>query len=116
MALRLPDSYFLKLAIDYRTRRDLLLPVLHEAGFKTYVPRGAYYVLTDIKHFNYPDDASFARFLVEEIGVATVPGSSFYSNPKDGARQVRFAFCKKDETLIEAGKRLSKLKFPPEAR
>ena len=116
MALRLPDSYFHKLAIDYRTRRDLLLPVLHEAGFKTYVPRGAYYVLTDIKRFKYPDDASFARFLVEEIGVAAVPGSSFYSNPKDGARQVRFAFCKKDETLIEAGKRLSKLKFPPEAR
>jgi aspartate/methionine/tyrosine aminotransferase len=114
MALRLPDNYFLALAAEYKTRRDLILPVLHEAGFKTYVPQGAYYVLTDIGHFGYADDVAFARFLVQEVGVAAVPGSSFYSNPKDGSQQVRFAFCKKEETLAEAGKRLAKLK--PENR
>ena len=111
MALRLPDNYFLALAAEYKTRRDLILPVLHEAGFKTYVPRGAYYVLTDIGHFGYADDVSFASFLVQEVGVAAVPGSSFYSNPKDGSQQVRFAFCKKEETLAEAGRRLAKLKL-----
>ncbi len=66
--------------------------------------------MTDISTFGYANDLEFARFLVQEIGVAAVPGSSFYRNPKDGAQQLRFAFCKKDETLDEAAKRLCKLK------
>jgi aminotransferase len=62
--------------------------------------------MTDISHFGYSDDVTFAKYLVKDVGVATVPGSSFYKNPKDGAQQVRFAFCKKDETLDEAAHRL----------
>ena len=108
-ALELPSSYYQKLAEGYRARRDRLMPVLEEVGFRCFRPRGAYYVMTDIGKFNYRDDVAFATFLVKEIGVAVVPGSSFYRNPKDGARQVRFAFCKRDETLDEAARRLRKL-------
>ncbi len=105
-ALALPDTYYQQLAEAYRRRRDRLIPVLSEAGFRCFIPRGAYYVMTDIGAFGYPDDVAFARYLVQEIGVATVPGSSFYRDPRDGARQVRFAFCKKDETLDAAAQKL----------
>jgi aspartate/methionine/tyrosine aminotransferase len=108
-ALSLPPAYYEKLAEGYRVRRDHLMPSLTAAGFKCFRPRGAYYVMTDISEFGFPDDVSFAKYLVQEIGVATVPGSSFYRDPRDGARQVRFAFCKKPETLDEAANRLSKL-------
>ena len=74
-----------------------------------FVPRGAYYVMTDISAFGFSDDVTFCKYLVSEIGVAAVPGSSFYNDPKNGAKQVRFAFCKKDATLEEAAKRLGKL-------
>ena len=110
VALAMPDSYFRGLAEAYKKRRDLLVPVLREAGFKAYVPRGAYYVMTDVSGFGYENDLAFAKHLVADVGVATVPGSSFYRDPKDGSQQVRFAFCKKDETLREAGKRLANLK------
>jgi len=105
-ALNLPESYYAKLAEGYRKRRDRLVPVLEEAGFRCFLPRGAYYVMTDIRGFGYADDLAFTKYLVSEIGVAAVPGSSFYRDPKDGAQQVRFAFCKRDETLDEAAKRL----------
>ena len=108
-ALSLPPAYYEKLAEGYRVRRDHLMPALTAAGFKCFRPRGAYYVMTDISAFGFQDDVSFARYLVQEIGVAAVPGSSFYRDPKDGAGQVRFAFCKKPETLDEAARRLSKL-------
>ena len=108
-ALNLPPAYYEKLAEGYRVRRDHLMPALTAAGFKCFRPRGAYYVMTDISAFGYPDDVSFARYLVQEIGVATVPGSSFYRDPRDGAHQIRFAFCKKPETLDEASRRLTKL-------
>ena len=108
-ALSLPPAYYEKLAEGYRVRRDHLMPALTAAGFKCFRPRGAYYVMTDISAFGYPDDVSFARYLVQEIGVATVPGSSFYRDPRDGAYQIRFAFCKKTETLDEASRRLTKL-------
>ncbi len=65
--------------------------------------------MTDISAFGLSDDVTFCKYLVSEIGVAAVPGSSFYSNPKNGSKQVRFAFCKKDATLEEAAKRLGKL-------
>jgi aminotransferase len=108
-ALSLPPAYYEKLAEGYRVRRDHLMPALTSAGFKCFRPRGAYYVMTDISAFGFQDDVSFARYLVQEIGVAAVPGSSFYRDAKDGADQVRFAFCKKPETLDEAARRLSKL-------
>jgi aminotransferase len=110
-ALSLPASYYESLANGYRARRDRLIPALEEAGFKCFRPRGAYYVMTDISTFGYANDLEFAKYLVKEIGVAAVPGSSFYRDPKDGAQQVRFAFCKKDATLDEAAKRLTKLRI-----
>jgi aspartate/methionine/tyrosine aminotransferase len=109
IALGLPASYYHILAEGYRKRRDRLMPALTEAGFRCFRPRGAYYVMTDISAFDYPDDVAFTKYLVKEVGVAAVPGSSFYNNPRDGAQQVRFAFCKRDETLDEAARRLRKL-------
>ncbi len=109
-ALSMPESYYTKLAEGYRKRRDRLVPALEAAGFRCYLPRGAYYVMTDISGFGYGDDLAFTKYLVSEIGVAAVPGSSFYRDAKDGAQQVRFAFCKRDETLDEAAKRLKKVR------
>jgi aminotransferase len=112
VALRLPESYYATLAADYRARRDRLLAHLEQAGFRCFKPTGAYYIMTDISVF-LPrcgaDDVEFSRYLVEKIGVAVVPGSSFYSQPQAGARQVRFCFCKRDETLDAAGERLRRL-------
>lgn len=108
-ALSLPPEYYDRLQREYHARRDLLLPVLEDAGFKTFVPDGAYYIMTDISAFGFSDDVEFTRHLIREVGVACVPGSSFYSIPSDGAQQVRFCFCKKDETLNRAAERLSKL-------
>jgi aspartate/methionine/tyrosine aminotransferase len=110
VALDLPDSYYQTLAQNYQTRRDHLIPALTEAGFRCFKPRGAYYVMTDISQFEFADDLAFTQYLVKEVGVAAVPGSSFYNDPRDGARQVRFAFCKRDQTLDEAGRRLRRLR------
>ena len=109
-ALSLPPAYYDKLQSDYVARRDLLLPVLESAGFKTFSPDGAYYIMTDIEGFGFKTDVEFTRHLIREVGVACVPGSSFYSRPELGAQQVRFCFCKKDETLLKAAERLSKLR------
>jgi aspartate/methionine/tyrosine aminotransferase len=109
-ALSLPRAYYENLANGYRARRDRLMPALAEAGFRCFRPRGAYYVMTDISVFGFADDVAFTKYLVKEIGVAAVPGSSFYNDPRDGAKQVRFAFCKRDATLDEAGRRLRKLR------
>ena len=109
-ALALPRDYYQRLARDYQGRRDLLLPALRDAGFKAFTPRGAYYVMTDIRGFGFADDVAFATHMVRDIGVAVVPGSSFYSRPGDGAHQVRFAFCKRDSTLDEAASRLARLR------
>lgn len=109
-ALSLPQSYYDSLAAEYAHRRDHLLGILEACGFRCFRPKGAYYIMADISRFGFPDDTRFAEFLVREIGVAVVPGSSFYRNPADGAQQVRFAFCKKQETLDEAGRRLQRLR------
>ena len=109
-ALSLPAVYYAKLAEGYRARRDHLIPALEGAGFKCFRPRGAYYVMTDISTFGFDDDVSFTKYLVKDVGVAAVPGSSFYRDPRDGARQVRFAFCKKLETLDAAAEKLEKLR------
>ena len=109
-ALGLPRAYYENLANGYCARRDRLIPALEEAGFRCFRPRGAYYAMTDISAFGFDDDVVFTKYLVKEIGVAAVPGSSFYNDPRDGAKQVRFAFCKKDTTLDDAGRRLQKLR------
>ena len=109
-ALSLPAEYYDHLQSEYRARRDLLLPVLENAGFKTCRPDGAYYIMTDISGFGFADDVEFTRYLIREVGVACVPGSSFYSVPERGRQQVRFCFCKKDETLQLAAERLGKLR------
>jgi aminotransferase len=109
-ALSLPPSYYEQLQMDYEARRDLILPELDRAGFGTFQPDGAYYVMTDISRFGFKDDIEFTRHLIREVGVACVPGSSFYSDPKLGSQQVRFCFCKKDETLMLAAERLKKLR------
>src|SRR5713101_7616976 len=110
IALTLPDDYYHQLTEDYVKRRDLILRILDDAGFRYYPPGGAYYVITDISRFGFEDDVSFVRHLIQNVGVAAVPGSSFYNDPKDGAQQIRFAFCKRDETLDEAARRLGKLR------
>ncbi|HEY0544230.1 MAG TPA: aminotransferase class I/II-fold pyridoxal phosphate-dependent enzyme [Pyrinomonadaceae bacterium] len=108
-ALQLPPEYYDKLRADYTARRDLLLPVLESAGFRAFRPDGAYYIMTDITDFGFTNDVEFTRHLIREVGVACVPGSSFYSHPERGSQQVRFCFCKKDETLHAAAERLAKL-------
>ncbi len=109
-ALRLPESYYQQLCVNYQTRRDRMLVGLEQAGFRCFRPHGAYYIMTDISAFGFHNDVEFARYLVREIGVGVVPGSSFYRDPASGAQQVRFAYCKKDATLDEALRRLEKLK------
>ena len=108
-ALSLGRDYYQQLAAQYQSRRDLLLSLLEGAGFRCSKPDGAYYIMADISGFPFPDDRSFAQFLVEQIGVACVPGSSFFTDPSLGAKWVRFCFCKKEETLREAGRRLERL-------
>ena len=105
-ALALGDTYYQRLARDYQQRRDFILERLAESGFVCFPPRGAYYVMTDISGFGFDNDVDFVRCLIEEAGVAAVPGSSFFANPGDGRNLARFCFCKKYETLEEAGERL----------
>ncbi len=109
-ALKIDRRYYERLAREYQERRDFLSRVLEETGFRVYQPHGAYYIMTDVNHFGFSDDVTFARYLVEKAGVATVPGSSFYSHPSLGAKKVRFCFPKKMETLQEAAERLKKFK------
>jgi aminotransferase len=117
-AMHFPQSYYDKLAASYTAKRERLLKILTTAGFTVFKPRGAYYIMTDISRFNAAalprtgsetNDVAFAKYLVEKIGVAVVPGSSFYNDASDGASQVRFTFCKKEETLAAAEERLAKL-------
>lgn len=110
MALKFPESYYQRLAENYRLKRDRMLDILEKAGFRCFRPTGAYYIMTDISRFGFSDDVSFARDLVQKIGIAVVPGSSFYNDAADGARQARFTFCKKEETLAAAAERLSRLR------
>jgi aspartate/methionine/tyrosine aminotransferase len=110
VALRSPDSYYETLAREYAARRDRMLGLLTGAGFRCFKPRGAYYIMTDTSAFGFPDDMAFAKYLVKEIGVAAVPGSSFYRNPADGRTHLRFTFCKKESTFQAAAERLAKLK------
>jgi aminotransferase len=109
-ALRMDRSYYQTLAKEYEERRDFLCQVLDESGFRIYRPRGAYYIMTDVGHFGFSDDVAFAFYLVEKFGVATVPGSSFYSLSSLGATKVRFCFPKKRETLEKVAEKLKNFK------
>jgi len=109
VALGLADRYYRDLAAHYQRRRDMLLDILERHHFKCYKPFGAYYIMTDISSFGFTDDVEFARYLVKSVGVATVPGSSFYKDAAKGRTKLRFCFCKRDETLLEADQRLEKL-------
>ena len=108
-ALAFPRSYYDKLAEDYSVRRARLLDILTNAGFRCFKPRGAYYIMTDISAFGFPDDFALAKYLVEKIGVAAVPGSSFFRDAADGKSILRFTFCKKEETLAAAAAKLAAL-------
>jgi aspartate/methionine/tyrosine aminotransferase len=110
LALKFPAGYYETLASEYLARRDRLLGILTGAGFRCFKPHGAYYIMTDISSFGFPDDIAFAKYLVKEIGVAAVPGSSFYQNPADGRTHLRFTFCKMEKTFQAAAERLAKLK------
>ena len=110
VALGSPEDYYARLAADYQRRRDVLLDILERHHFTVYKPYGAYYIMTDIEAFGFSDDVEFARYLVKDVGVAAVPGSSFYKNAASAGRsKLRFCFCKRDETLAEADQRMAKL-------
>jgi aspartate/methionine/tyrosine aminotransferase len=108
-ALELPADYYERIRREYAERRSLMLAALDETGFEATSPAGAYYVMADISHLGLGDDVETAHHLVEREGVAVVPGSSFFSDPKLGSHLVRFAFCKRLETLEAAAERLRAL-------
>jgi hypothetical protein len=116
-ALSQPEAFYSQLARDYETKRDLMMEILGRHGFPAYKPGGAYYVMADVSRFGFASDSEFAQYLVKEIGVATVPGSSFYIDPSAAPQTVRFCFSKRDETLHEADRRLARLsvRLRPEA-
>lgn len=109
-AINAPDSYYDEFVAEYRTRRDILVEGLARIGFEVYPPAGTYFVLADHTRFGFGTDVAFCKHMIEEIGVAAIPPSSFYHDAKDGYNLVRFAFCKTEDTLREALERMAKLK------
>ena len=110
LALSLPGDYYQRLSTEYAGRRDHLITSLQDAGFRCFTPKGAYYVMTDISSFGFASDTAFVRHLISHLGLAAVPGSSFFSHVSDASQYVRFCFCKKYETLELARHQLIKLK------
>jgi aminotransferase len=110
MALGWDNDYYDALATHYTSRRDHIVETLESAGLQCFIPHGAYYVMTDISGLGFADDLAFVRYLIEKLGVAAVPGSSFYARAGGGSQQVRFCFCKKYETLEAARHQLLKLR------
>lgn len=108
-ALSMPDHFYTELADGYQAKRTLMLDILQRHGFTIYPPSGAYYVMADVQKFGFGSDSEFAQYLVKEVGVATVPGSSFYIDPASAPQTLRFCFSKRDETLHEADRRLARL-------
>jgi aspartate/methionine/tyrosine aminotransferase len=106
VAMALPDSYYTEIRAEYQRRRDLMLGILEKHGFRCWKPQGAYYIMADVSNFGYADDFEFARYLVSGFRVATIPGSSFYIDPKGAPPMVRFCYSKRDETMHEADRRL----------
>ncbi len=110
-AMQLPPEYYAGLAVLYAQKRDLILQTLDAIGIPYFVPQGAYYVWADISRFGYSSDVDFTYHLIKEIGVAVVPGSSFFSDPVSGHSFIRFCFSKKTETLEAARDRLKRLTY-----
>jgi aminotransferase len=109
---QLGRDYYASVAVEYAERGRLLVGALQAAGFRCAMPEGAYYILADFSGLSGEDDTTFAKRLAREAGVASVPGSSFFSVPERGGKLVRFAFCKRLETLREAGARLRRFADP----
>jgi aminotransferase len=119
VALGLPEAYYAGMREQYQFRRALLLQALDAAGFSYRAPEGAYYVMADFSRLNWEQDRfqradwtldrSFAEFMATQVGVAVVPGSSFYARPGGGHQRVRFNFAKREDTLLEAARRLARL-------
>lgn len=113
VALRFEEDYYRNLAALYQQKRDRLLGILQATGFECWIPQGAYYIMADagrlMQKTGHRNDNDFARWMIREIGVAAVPGSSFYQRPEEGRTRVRFCFCKKEETLAAAEARLRRL-------
>ncbi len=105
--LRFPRSYYEELGRSYTEKRSLFLEGLSRIGLRHTEPEGAYFVLLDISEFGYADDLDFCEKLAEHVGVAAVPGSSFFREPEN--RYIRFHFAKKPETLIDALNRLESI-------
>ena len=107
--MNLPDSYYKAMCEDYLAKRDLLVDTLREVGFRPFVPDGSYYLLAEFEAGRWANTTSATEAILNEVGVATVPGSAFYRNPADGQRQLRFCYAKKMVDLEEACRRLRKL-------
>ena len=107
-ALELPLGYYERLTSDYTRKRDLFTGCLEEAGLSYTTPQGAYYVMVDCSRFGVTDDNAFCRWMAKEVGVAAVPGSSFFHEPV--THLIRLHFSRDDEILVETGRRLNKLK------
>jgi aminotransferase len=110
MALAMDDEYYARLAAEYAGKRDHLVQSLEAVGLRCSIPRGAYYVMADITDTAFRDDVTFVKHLIENVGIAAVPGSSFFSHAGDGENWVRFCFCKKYETLEAARQKFLRLK------
>ncbi len=108
-ALALPTAYYEESRAAYAERREVMMRILAETGFEASAPAGAYYVMADATHLGSGDDVETAHHLVEHVGIGTVPGSSFFHDPSLGAHLLRFAFCKRVETLLAAEARLRTL-------
>jgi aspartate/methionine/tyrosine aminotransferase len=111
-ALSLGNDYHAAMLSEYRARRDYLLGALAGAGFRPHAPAGAFYIMAGIEHFGYADDVAFAHHLVRDVGLAVVPGSSFFAEPENGRQFVRFAFCKRLSTLVRAAALLARIEAP----
>jgi len=110
VAMQLGQEYYDQLSAEYTAKRKVMLDILDEAEIPYFAPGGAYYVLSDISKYGFNNDVQFTQHLVKDVGVAVVPGSSFFSRPELGKNLVRFCFSRKDETLAAARQRLHNLK------
>jgi aspartate/methionine/tyrosine aminotransferase len=114
VALNIDEGYYERLRTRYLEARDLLYRIVESSGFRPYMPEGAYYIMADaeelMERFDVKDDFSFSKKLIELTKVATVPGSSFYATPDKGIHQVRFCFCKKEQTLRRVEENFDRLK------
>ncbi len=108
--LGLPDDYYDQMRADYLAKRELIVDTLREIGFTPFVPDGSYYLLASFEEDRWANATAATEAILQEVGVATVPGSAFYRNPADGENQLRFCYAKKMADLEEACRRLKRLK------